>query len=409
MEADDLAFWAGAADFEAGRSRCEFPAVVWSAEVVRRVAPFLLYENEAMSSTPSNHRPIVAIPARNEEERLPQLLHALAHQKGISRGISLPVVVILNNCTDRSAAVAAAEAARSPLLAIDIIEVEFADDDAHVGSARRLAMEQAALSFNGVANGVILTTDADAVPPPNWVAANLRAIADGADIVGGRICGDPNEERELGQEFCERAAAYLAYSALKDHLASLVDPLPYDPWPRHWDHTGASLALRADVYREVGGLRPLPRREDLDLVTRVRAAGYKLRHAPEVVVRVSARLNGRAQGGMADCLKSWIRDVADGHPVLVEDPTRILQRLVRRRQIRDLGALPAEDRRAAAQKLGFDASLIADMVEGQLSPVALIERIAADDPDAPATVPAEVAMTVLERHISEREGASVAA
>ena len=37
--------------------------------------------------------------------------------------------------------------------------------------------------------GVILTTDADAMPSDGWIEANLKAITGGADVVGGRIRG----------------------------------------------------------------------------------------------------------------------------------------------------------------------------------------------------------------------------
>ena len=55
---------------------------------------------------------------------------------------------------------------------------------------------------------------------------------------------------------------------LADHLASLLDFVPHDPWPRHSDHTGASLAVRGDVYAAVGGIPPLPFREDIGFVAR---------------------------------------------------------------------------------------------------------------------------------------------
>ena len=110
--------------------------------------------------------------------------------------------------------------------------------------------------------GVILTTDADASPADSWVEANLRALAVGVDIVGGYIVGDPDEEARLGPGFLHRARLHARYGELRDELAALIDPLDHDPWPRHHDHTGGSLAVRSSVYRAVGGMDAVPFRED---------------------------------------------------------------------------------------------------------------------------------------------------
>ncbi len=248
--------------------------------------------------------PIVAIPVRNEEERLPSLIRALGDQSWLAiRGRRLHVVLVLNNCDDASAKVATREAAYHSNLFLDLIEAHFSPEHAHVGSARRLAMERALQMSSDPMRCVLLTTDADSVPTPTWIDANLRAIEAGADIVGGRIAGNEVEEASLGPGFLRRASREARYADLIDRLATLTDPLPYDPWPRHSDHTGASLAVRANVYAAVGGMPALPFREDLAFVSRVRGSGYRLRHSLDVHVKVSARLDGRASRGMADCIK----------------------------------------------------------------------------------------------------------
>ena len=221
--------------------------------------------------------PIVCVPARNESKRLPALLRSLQQQTWLRvNNRSLQTVLVLNNCDDNSRAVVQRSAPDLPGVSLHLIEVQFASENAHVGSARRLAMETAfALAPN---NSVLLTTDADAIPRHDWVEANLRAIASGADLVGGHIVGNKQEEALLGPRFVRRAARHLYYAKLVDRLTSLVDPLPHDPWPRHSDHTGASLAVRSEVYAAVGGMPALPFREDVAFVERVRRAGYRLRH-----------------------------------------------------------------------------------------------------------------------------------
>jgi hypothetical protein len=354
--------------------------------------------------------PVVAIPARNEEKHLPSLIRALGDQTWLAvRGRRLHIVLVLNNCDDASAKVAAREAAYHPNLFLDLIEVDFSAEDAHVGSARRLAMERAWQISSDPMRCVLLTTDADSAPTSTWIEANLRATQAGADIVGGRIIGDEAEEASLGAGFLRRASQQSRYAELTDRLATLIDPLPYDPWPRHSDHTGASLAVRANVYAAVGGMPALPFREDLAFVSRARGSGYRLRHSLDVRVKVSARLDGRALGGMADCIKGWVEAEKKGSPHLVESPTSVAARLLRRRKCRDL------EPSALIELLETRADVnVASKPQSVSSPrslniPALVELAAPEEPDAPSTVPVEVAICQIERVISDAEGGTVVA
>jgi Glycosyl transferase family 2 len=277
------------------------------------------------------NEPIVCVPARNEAERLPHLIEALRNQTWIqTHKRALSIVLVLNNCTDDSRAVVKRIALGAPELSVHLLELNFERERAHVGSARRLAMNTAISMIPD--DPLLLSTDADAVPRHDWVDANLRAIAGGADLVGGHIVGNKDEEAHLGPGFVRRATRHLYYIKLIDRLAALVDPSLEDPWPRHTDHTGASIAVRGEVYAAVGGMSALPFREDVAFVQKICRAGYRLRHSLDVEVTVSARLDGRAPGGMTDCLKSWMADELNGIPHLVDDPRAIVLRL---RQLRD--------------------------------------------------------------------------
>lgn len=342
--------------------------------------------------------PIVVIPARNEQALLPRLLVAMARQTILSAlSDPLDVILVLNNTDDRSGVVARQAVADASRVRLTVLDVHFPRDRAHVGSARNLGMEVASRDLGG-RPGVILTTDADAVPADDWIEANLRAIDAGADLVGGRIVGDRQEEERLGPDFLRRARLYARYGDACDQLASLIDPRAHDPWPRHHDHTGASLAVRDDVYRKVGGLDPLPCREDLGFVAKVEAAGFRLCHPSDVTVTVSARTQGRASGGMADCLTSWIRDEQEGRPALVECPHAVEHRLTLRRRIRDLDGCSPDlmARRLVALGLRLDEA------EAMPTIPQLIARFAGGEPDAVATVPAPIAIAALERMIAER-------
>jgi GT2 family glycosyltransferase len=331
--------------------------------------------------------PIVCIPARNEADRLPSLLRSLQRQTWLrTRSAPLQAVLVLNNCEDESRAILQERAGEWSQLALHLIEIKFAPENAHVGSARRLAMDTAAAL--ACKNSVLLTTDADAIPRDDWIDANLRAFNGGADLVGGYLVGDKDEEALLGAGFVRRAARHLYYAKLVDRLTCLLNPVPHDPWPRHSDHTGASLAVRGEVYRAVGGMPALPFREDLAFVERACRAGYRLRHALDVQVKVSARLDGRAAGGMADCLKAWLAAEEGGRPHLVEDPHAIVLRL----HSRQLGYATAPPIRLADDVDTLGRSKGGVVFDGGMAD------------EGAESVEIEIAISQLKRMIADKEG-----
>ena len=230
----------------------------------------------------------VAIPARDEEVLLPRLLDSLAMQdRGWDDG---QVFLVANNCSDGTADIARKFAERLP---ITVIEATYPTADAHVGTARKRALDAACDWLEGrPGNGALLTTDADATVAPNWILANLHAL-DGCDIAGGRLVADDEDDPSPLQVLID------AYWVGVREIDAALDPQEHDPPPRHGDHTGASLAFRANLYRRLGGLTPLPTREDVDFVDRALRAGARLAHPIDVSVRVSTRIAGRAAGGMA--------------------------------------------------------------------------------------------------------------
>lgn len=245
------------------------------------------------------HDCVVCIPARNEAKHLPSLLRSLAAQDFMRNGHLLKVVVVSNNCGDETTDVVhAASVAYGAKLDLRLIDVDLPPAHAHVGTARRMAMDAAAdwLEAIGATNGIILTTDADAIAPPDWVSANLDALNE-TDVVGGRlIITSEDDGNPALLDLHRRIEAYwVAVRGLED----VIDPPPEDPAPRHGNHTAASLALHLATYRKVGGLPPIASGEDNALVTAIRRIGGRVRHAPTVSILVSARENGRAQNGMA--------------------------------------------------------------------------------------------------------------
>ncbi|MBD8554007.1 glycosyltransferase [Rhizobium sp. CFBP 8762] len=351
------------------------------------------------------YTPVVAIPAKNEEVRLPLLLRALNRQSHSSLwALPLRVILVLNNTTDTSASVVSALTDEFRHLDIRMVQIDFSPDMAHVGSARRMAMDTAA-DITDTGETIVLTSDADAEPDGEWVTNTLRAIAQGADAVGGHIFGDAEEEARLGVRFQERAALHARYSALCDELCSQIDPVAHDPWPRHHDHTGASIAVRADVYRAVGGMPALPFREDLAFISRVCASGYRLRHPMDMKVTVSARTIGRAPGGMADCVRTWAEDAEKGLPLLVACPIALEERLHVRRQLRKLIDEPLPRSLSVMAGLRLDPAVYPLTGTSAVSIAALIEQFNSEHIDPPQTVSVHAAITHLEERLSCRADA----
>ncbi len=257
----------------------------------------------ARADTASTDCAVVAIPARNEAAEIAACLQALADQQ-----MSVPdaIVLCLNNCTDDTADIARHAACKLGV-AVHILRVLLPPDQACAGVARRIAMDRAeALAGE---HGVILTTDADGRVAAEWLAANLAALANGADAVAGRALIEPEGAKRIPEHLHAIDAQECAYAVLLDELRSLIDPDPYDPWPRHDEHSGASIAVRVAAYRKAGGLPPLPLGEDRAFFDALRRIDARIRHAPGAQVIVSARTQGRAQGGMADTMRRRMQQV----------------------------------------------------------------------------------------------------
>ena len=318
-------------------------------------------------------RAVVCIPARDEAERLPRLLRSLAAQAGLPG--ALRVVVIANNCTDGTPEIVRrleAEGALAPL-ALRLVEARITGAEAHVGTARRMALEAGAdwLAEDG-ADGVLLTTDADAWVPPDWVAANLVALEQ-ADVVGGRLVIDADAEIEpaLADLHARIERYWSAVRALED----ILDPPAHDPAPRHGDHTAASLAVRASLYRAVGGLPAIPCGEDNALVACLTRAGARLRHCPRVQVHVSDRREGRVTGGMATEMERRAAAIRSGEGYALPEAALWHGLVARRAALRQAWRQGEAARRRACRLLGLDEADIAEL-ESEPCPneIAFVER-----------------------------------
>ena len=249
---------------------------------------------------------VIAIPVKDEEERLPACLRPLADQRD-RLGQPIPptlvrIVVFANNCADQSAGLARKLAAGLSL-DVRVVEARLPPAAAHAGNARRAAMDiaEAWLMEGGDENGVILTTDADSQVAQNWIAANLDAFEAGADAVLGRIDLD-GEGKLLPDALHRRGELEDTYERLLTELSWLLDPLEHNPWPHHAMISGASLGVTRAAYNRVGRLPRVPLGEDKALIALLSREDARIRYCPRVQVITSGRTKGRAPGGVADTL-----------------------------------------------------------------------------------------------------------
>ncbi|MFE4950566.1 glycosyltransferase [Leifsonia sp. NPDC056665] len=210
---------------------------------------------------------LVAVPARDEEATLADCLHSIERARS-AIGIPSSVVVVLDSCTDGSA-----DAARR---FADALVIE--RDHGNVGRSRHDAVLAGLAHVDAEPEHTwIAFTDADSCVPRSWLREHLTA-ADGGDAYVGAVVprlGDLDDERRQAWQRTHPAGATLGHVH------------------------GANLGVRAHAYLRVGGFLPLFVGEDVDLVSRLRAARYSIAESERHPVVTSSRLVGRAPDGYA--------------------------------------------------------------------------------------------------------------
>lgn len=237
---------------------------------------------------------VVAVPVKNEEAHIGACLDALCMQTASFDRL----VLLLNNCMDRTADIC--DEFRKLNQNIEIHKMTLDGHLASAGEARRLALQFAAET---APDCVILTTDADAIPELSWIEKNIREIQAGAEVVCGTAKIDPVDAQQIPFELHDDDERETFLLSILDEITALMNPDPFDPWPRHQEQSGASIAVRCDVLHLAGGPPHVATCEDRALIERLRQVDARIRHAPDITVQVSGRLEGRATGGMAETIK----------------------------------------------------------------------------------------------------------
>ena len=231
----------------------------------------------------------LVVPVNNEAQRLSACISsiraAVTHLQRVHPNIVVEVCFVLDRCSDDSAGI------------IDSMGYRWIRSDlAGVGAARATGVTWALHTLAGVRRDrvLIVCTDADSVVPREWLTHQRDLAGEGADIIIGAVRPNTDELDEARQR---------AWNITHR-----------DGQSRGHVH-GANLGVRASTYLSAGGFAPLHEHEDVDLVTRARATGARVRATQSHPVVTSARLEGRTAGGYAGYLRSELLPLAQRSPI----------------------------------------------------------------------------------------------
>ena len=248
----------------------------------------------------------VIVPARDEADNICKTLNALRLQKD-ENGFALnpqlyEVLVLANNCTDDTFETAQNYQQKYPDFSLHVARVQLPPQKANIGFVRRLLMDEAyrRLCQKPDHEGIIASTDGDTQVDSCWVFHIMQEIAKGCDAVGGRIL--------TRKEPCISRLYHLrdvAYRSLLAQAEALLDPEAHDPWPRHYQYFGASMAVTCSTYHQVGRLPQVPFLEDNAFYQALQRMDARIRKTPAVKAYTSTRLSGRVAIGFSEQLKKW--------------------------------------------------------------------------------------------------------
>lgn len=236
----------------------------------------------------------VVIPARDEESRIGTCLDSV--RLALSRvpdRVQPRLCVVLDSCTDRTPWVVAGLLRGWP--GAHVVTVRHHPPGAGVGLARDLGVRALLRRLRPLAPERVwlLNTDADTTVPASWVREQLRYAAGGAHGVAGLadLRGEPRLSGNGGDRYREIVSSGVR-GATHDHVYA------------------ANLGVRGDAYLRCGGFPAWGHGEEHQLWRAMTEAGCRLRQPSDLRVSTSARITGRAEGGLAALLRSIDADEA---------------------------------------------------------------------------------------------------
>ncbi|QKZ13971.1 glycosyltransferase [Spirosoma sp. KUDC1026] len=277
----------------------------------------------------------VVVPVRNEATHLVQVLDALRQQQNEQGSPLSPtryeVLLLTNNCTDNSRELARYYQQQFPSFRLLLADICLPAPHANIGTVRRLLMNEAyrRLMSTGHTDGIIASTDGDTLVDRQWINQIIREIDRGNDAVGGRILTQTNDSPVRLNYLRD-----VTYRTLVAQVEAILDPLAHDPWPRHFQHFGANLAVTCTMYEKAGRLPLVPHLEDEAFYRALLRLDAKIRKSPLVRVVTSMRMQGRATVGFSEQLRYWDTLNREGNCQLAEPAEAVLIRLRNRHRLR---------------------------------------------------------------------------
>ena len=242
---------------------------------------------------------VVAVPVHNELERIERCVLALSGQ--MLATFHTKLLFLVNDCTDGTAHWLFSRLEKLPVAA-EVIQVTLPRAQRSAGRARWLA-NHAAIDRLEPLGGMLFMTDADSCVPMDWIQRYGCLLQQGWDAVAGSVDINREDCDQIVPSLEQRNHLECSYTTLIDELESLVDPVEHDPWPRHFNASGANLAAKLTAIRQLEDFPSMACGEDRAFVHAMEALDMWVRHDTLTTVHTSGRLFGRAEGGMADTLR----------------------------------------------------------------------------------------------------------
>jgi 1,2-diacylglycerol 3-beta-glucosyltransferase len=251
----------------------------------------LFYRGQRHEGVAPKERLLVLIPAHNEAALIGRCVQSLLAQSYPAGLYS--VVVVADNCTDDTSAVAAAAGAH-------LVMVRNEPDARGKGHALRWAMDRLLREQSDAS--AIAVVDADSVADPDFLAALIQPLRDGPRAVQGEslLYGDGSAASAL------RVAAFLLVNRVRPAGRAVLG-LP----ATHLAGNGMLLARELLLTRP---WRAFTSAEDLEYSVDLHLAGVRIAFAGGAVLRSPCAPNARAaaqqqlrwEGGKVHLARTWI-------------------------------------------------------------------------------------------------------
>lgn len=278
-----------------------------------KTVPFNYYTLFDQAAAPSKILKVsVIVPAQDEAQNIKKTLDALRLQTDDQGTFLNPqlyeVLLLVNNSCDQTFEIVKFYQQQFPAFPLHLANVQLPPEKANIGFVRRLLMDEAyqRLCLNTDNEGIIASTDGDTQVDCCWIFHIMKEISNGCHAVGGRILTHKN--KSISRLFHLRD---VAYRSLLAQAEAILDPEEHDPWPRHYQYFGASMAVTCAIYQQVGRLPQVPFLEDSAFHQALQRMDVRIRKTPAVKVYTSTRMNGRVEIGFSEQLKKW--SVYDEH------------------------------------------------------------------------------------------------